>query len=137
MKLKFLIVLLSMLALPHLMSAAEPASDKPVNVVVVPTFWDPNYPNRATCKRLIELMRADPQLRITQWGGLSLPGGAGRAPLMMSIAGKTAPDIMEAWFHIAGNDIRQGFLYPLNEWIGEDKDSSGLVEMFGGGDNQK
>jgi multiple sugar transport system permease protein len=128
MKLKILIVLLSMLALPQWMSAAEAASDKPVNVVVAPTFWDPNYPNRATCKRLIELMRADPQLRITQWGGLSLPGGAGRAPLMMSIAGKTAPDIMEAWFHIAGNDIRQGFLYPLNEWIGEDKDGSGLVD---------
>ncbi len=127
MKIKTLI-LLFLFGLSSLLSAAEPAGKKPVNVVVAPTFWDPNYPNRPTCKRLIELMRDDQQLRITQWGGLSLPGGAGRAPLMMAIAGKTAPDIMEAWFHIVGNDIRQGFLYPLNEWIGEDRDGDGLID---------
>ncbi|MFA6293705.1 MAG: extracellular solute-binding protein [Victivallales bacterium] len=128
MKLKTILLLLLFGGMLNLLSAAEPADKKPVNVVVAPTFWDPNYPNRATCKRLIELMRDDSQLRITQWGGLSLPGGAGRAPLMMAIAGKTAPDIMEAWFHIVGNDIRQGFLYPLNEWIGEDRDGDGLID---------
>jgi hypothetical protein len=36
---------------------------------------------------------------------------------MMAIAGQTAPDVMESWFHIIRNDIDQGFLYPLNEWI--------------------
>ena len=121
-------------ALLLLSAAPWPASartDHPrttVDVEVYQRFWDPNYPERATCKRLIELMQEDPQIRITQWGGLSLPGGAGRAPLMMAIAGRTAPDIMEAWFHIIGNDIRQGFLHPLNEWIGEDADGNGFVD---------
>ena len=47
--------------------------------------------------------------------------------MMMAIAGRTAPDIMESWFHIIGNDIRQGFLYPLNEWIGDDLDGDGQI----------
>ncbi len=109
-------------------SAAGPQVHKPVDVEVHQRFWDPNYPDQPTCKRLIELMREDPQVRVASWGGLSLPGGAGRAPLMMAIAGRTAPDIMEAWFHIIGNDIRQGFLHPLNEWIGTDTDGNGFVD---------
>jgi ABC-type glycerol-3-phosphate transport system substrate-binding protein len=106
----------------------EDPKQQPVEVEVYRNFYDPNFPDRATCKRLIELMEEDPQIRITQWGGLSLPGGGGRAALMMAIAGKTAPDIMESWFHVVGNDIRQGFLYPLNEWIGDDIDGNGLVD---------
>jgi len=98
-----------------------------VEVKVTRFYW-PNNPDDATTKRLINLMRQDPQVLITQWGGLSLPGGAGRAPVMMAIAGKTAPDIMESWFHIIGNDTRQGFLYPLNEWIGDDTNGNGQID---------
>lgn len=100
----------------------------PVEVEVYQQFWNPNFPDRPTTKRLIKLMREDPQIRITQWVGLSLPGGAGRASLMMAIAGRTAPDIMSSWFHVIRNDIRQGFLHPLNEWIGEDADGNGYVD---------
>ena len=102
------------------------AEEKPTKVSVA-RFYSPNSPQDATTKRLIELMREDKSIKITQWGGLALPGGAGRAPMMMAIAGRTAPDIMESWFHIIGNDIRQGFLYPLNEWIGEDTDGDGQI----------
>ncbi len=99
---------------------------KPIEVKVT-RFYNPNFPTDPTTKQLIELMRKDKGIKITQWGGLSLPGGAGRAPMMMAIAGRTAPDIMESWFHIIGNDIRQGFLYPLNEWIGDDLDGDGQI----------
>jgi multiple sugar transport system permease protein len=101
--------------------------EKPVEVKVT-RFYNPNEPTGATTERLIELMRQDPQIRIKEWGGIQLPGGAGRAPIMMAIAGKTAPDIMESWFHIIGNDIRQGFLYPLNEWIGDDTNGDGQID---------
>lgn len=100
---------------------------EPVEVKVT-RFYHPNMPDDPSTKRLIELMHEDPQIRITEWGGLNLPGGAGRSPIMMAIAGKTAPDIMESWFHIIGNDTRQGFLYPLNEWIGDDTNSNGQID---------
>jgi ABC-type sugar transport system permease subunit/ABC-type glycerol-3-phosphate transport system substrate-binding protein len=106
----------------------DATADPGVAEVEVARLFDPNYPDRSTTKRMIRLMREDPGIRVTRWGGLALPGGGGRAPLMMAIAGDTAPDIMDAWFHIVGNDIRQGFLYPLNEWIGDDQDGNGLVD---------
>ncbi len=114
--------------LPTRSIGQEAEAPPPVEVEVYGRFYNPNYPDGATTKRLIRLMEQDPELQVKMWGGLSLPGGAGRASLMMAIAGKTAPDIMESWFHIIGNDIRQGFLYPLNEWIGEDQDGNGLVD---------
>jgi len=100
---------------------------EPVEVKVT-YFYRPAAPEHPMTKRLIELMREDPGIKITEWGGINLPGGGGRAPIMMAIAGKTAPDIMESWFHIIGNDIRQGFLYPLNEWIGEDTNGNGQID---------
>jgi multiple sugar transport system permease protein len=103
------------------------SEDLPVQVKVA-RFYNPSRPDTATTERLIELMRHDPQLQVTKWGGLSLPGGAGRASVMMAIAGQTAPDVMESWFHIIRNDIDQGFLYPLNEWIGDDTNGNGQID---------
>jgi hypothetical protein len=107
----YAILLIQIFCLPGIAS-----EDLPVQVKVA-RFYNPSRPDTATTERLIELMRQDPQLQVTKWGGLSLPGGAGRASVMMAIAGQTAPDVMESWFHIIRNDIDQGFLYPLNEWI--------------------
>jgi multiple sugar transport system permease protein len=108
--------------------AAAPASaPAPVNIQVM-GFYQPNHPSDPATEELIALMRREPGIRVTQWGGLDLPGGGGRAPLMMSIAGGTAPDIMQSWFHLIGNDIRQGFLHPLNEWIGDDTNGNGQID---------
>ena len=76
---------------------------------------------------LVQLMKTNPEIRIRNWSGLPLPGGAGRTPLMMAIAGQTAPDLYFCWYHIIRNDIRQGFVHPLNEWIGDDTNSDGQV----------
>lgn len=96
--------------------------------VSVTRFYDPNSPEDATTKRLLRLSRENPGLNLKQWGGITLPGGGAKASLMMAIAGDTAPDIGEAWFHIIGSEIRNGFLYPLNEWIGEDSDGNGIID---------
>lgn len=106
-------------------AAAEKVPD--AYSVIVTRFYDPNTPEEASTKRLIEMMRKDKSLKVHKWGALSLPGG-GKAQLLMAIAGKTAPDIGESWFHILQNEIRQGFLYPLNEWIGEDKNGDGYID---------
>lgn len=98
-----------------------------VNVAVVEKYYNPNYPNRYS--HLLQLMKADPDLSIQMWSGLKLPGGSSRAPLIMAIAGETAPDIMDSWFHVIRNDIHQGFLYPLNEWIGDDLNGDGEIGL--------
>jgi multiple sugar transport system permease protein len=104
--------------------------DEPTEPVTVKVlyFYSPNYPDTASTRRLVQLMKEDPAISVQEWGGLNLPGGAGRAPLMMAIAGKTAPDVCMSWFHVIRNDIRQGFLYPLNEWIGDDANGNGQID---------
>ena len=105
------------------------AADKaggPVRVSVVNRFYDPNQPENTPF--LLRMMQEDPNLKIDKWSGLSLPGG-GRATIIMSIAGRTSPDIMDSFFHVIRNDIEQGFLYPLNEWIGDDLDGDGEISV--------
>jgi len=123
-----LFILVSLSICPLFSSENTAAAGNEKTEVEIAQFYLPNSPDDPTTKNLIELMNADPHIKISQWGGLPLPGGAGRAPIMMSIAGQTAPDIMGSWFHILSNDINQGFLYPLNEWIGEDKNGNGQID---------
>lgn len=99
--------------------------DTPVKVSLVSIFYNTNTPEQF--KHLTGMMRENPRLELEMWSGLTLPGGGARAPIVMSIAGETSPDIMESWFHIIRNDIHQGFLYPLNEWIGEDRNGDGQI----------
>jgi multiple sugar transport system permease protein len=107
--------------------AEEPAEGAPtsVQVQVVSRFFNPNNPEQF--RNIINLMDRDPGVQVEMWSGLALPGGGSRTPIIMSIAGETSPDIMESWFHIIRSDIEQGFLFPLNEWIGEDTDGDGQI----------
>ena len=77
---------------------------------------------------LLKLMRDNPEIELREWNALPLPFSAFRAPLMMSIAGQTAPDIYLAFWHSIRNDVKQGFAYPLNEWIGDDKNGNGQID---------
>jgi hypothetical protein len=97
-----------------------------VNVSV--QFYNPNHPNSPVARQVRELLAEDKSLSVSSWGGIQLPGGAGKASVIMAIAGKTAPDIMYEHFHVIRNDISQGFLYPLNEWIGDDKNGDGQID---------
>lgn len=106
------------------------AAEKPAEPVIIKTtnaFFNPNNPTNAYTRALVDMMKKDPKIEIQQWGGIALPSGL-QASLMMSLAGGTAPDIGLGWFHTIGNDIKQNFLYPLNEWIGEDTNGNGILD---------
>jgi len=91
--------------------------------------YDPNDPEDPETEALAALMAQDKSIQVQKWGGLALPGASGdRASLMMAIAGRTAPDIFESYFHALNNDTRQGFFYPLNEWIGDDRNGNGQID---------
>ncbi len=123
---KMISIILGLLLSFTLLEAGDRKTD-----VKVQRFYDPNKPDDPTTKSLNELMERDQGVAVSQWGSISLPGGGGggaRSSILMAIAGKTAPDIMDSWFHVIGNDIRQGFLYPLNEWIGEDSNRNGQID---------
>ncbi len=79
--------------------------------------YDPEHPEEPVTRAILELAREDKSIRPVKWGGLVLPGAGGRSTFMLALAGGTAPDIYKAWFHILRNDIEQGFVYPLDEWI--------------------
>lgn len=89
--------------------------------------YDPDLPEGPVTRQILALARQEPTLNPQKWGGLTLPGGGGRAPFMLSLAGGTAPDIYFCWFHIIRHDIGQGFAHPLNEWLGEDTDGDGQI----------
>jgi len=107
--------------------AREPVGE-PV-LVSVHNFYTPDNPTETATQLLIGEMKKDPGLQIEPWGGIALPGGWGRASLMMSFAGNTAPDLMQTFFHGIRSDIDQGFLYPLNEWIGDDRNGNGQIDL--------
>ncbi len=99
--------------------------DKPI-IVNLKDCYDPSKPENSV--PLLKLVEENPRLELRKWGGISLPGGGGRAPLLMSIAGGTAPDIYYSWFHIIRSNISQRFLYPLNEWIETDANENGQID---------
>ena len=80
--------------------------------------YDPDRPESAVTRQIVALGQERPELRPTKWGGLWLPGAGGRSPLLLAMAGGNAPDIYQVWFHIAQSDIRNGFLMPLDRWLG-------------------
>lgn len=114
-------------SLPAGDARAKEAVAGEVAVKVVSRFYDPNQSEQTP--NLVEMMKRDPKLKIQMWSGLSLPGGGGRSSIIMSIAGQTSPDILDSWFHVIRNDVDQGFLYPLNEWIGDDLNGDGEIGL--------
>lgn len=109
------------------LAAAASAAAGPAVTVTFLHGYDPDRPDDPATRQILRLAREEPRLDPRKWGGLSLPGAGGRAPFMLSLAGGSAPDIYLSWFHIIRHDIEQGFLHPLNEWIGEDLDGDGQI----------
>jgi ABC-type glycerol-3-phosphate transport system substrate-binding protein len=80
--------------------------------------FDPDQPESAVTRQILALSAEHPDLRPVKWGGLWLPGAGGRSPLLLAMAGGNAPDIYNCWFHIIQNDVANGFLMPLDRWLG-------------------
>ena len=87
--------------------------------------YDPSHPEQPATRRIFELKKSEPDLEPVKWGGLALPGGGGRTAFMLALAADSAPDIYKAWFHILRHDVSQGFVYPLDEWVGRDAGPGG------------
>ena len=102
---------------PSLQTSKETAPASPVTVSFMGGY-DPDRPEGAVTRQIIALGAEHPELRPVKWGGLWLPGAGGRSPLLLAMAGGNAPDIYQVWFHIAQSDIRNGFLMPLDRWLG-------------------
>ena len=79
--------------------------------------YTPDHPEEPSTRRLLAFAGKHPEVHLSQWGGLTLPGGGGRATFMLALAGGSAPDVYRAWFHILRHDVEEGFCHPLNEWI--------------------
>ncbi len=90
--------------------------------------YNPDTPEAPSTRQILALTEQYPQLRPTRWGGLWLPGSGGRAPLLLGMAGGNAPDIYNGWFHILRTDINNGFLAPMNDWLGEDTNGNGQLD---------
>ncbi len=119
------VFLCSLLALAVFASAQTPPKRIPVSQF---QLWDGGQGTSSENDPIVKLMREDPTIQVTTWSGLTLPGAGGRTPLMMSIAGQTAPDMYYCWSHIIRTDIQQGFLYPLNEWVGDDTNKNNVLD---------
>jgi len=116
------------LSSPFSLSAASvPAPDDMITVSFLEGY-DPDTPEGPITRQVLKLVREEPRFNPQKWGGLTLPGGGGRAPFMLSMAGGSAPDLYNCWFHIIRHDIDQGFIYPLNEWIGDDLNGDGRID---------
>jgi len=91
-------------------------------------LWDTPQAGLNPSDPIVKLMHDDPSIRVKQWSGLTIPGAGARTPLMLSMAGDDPPELILSYFGGIRNDIKQGFLYPLNEWIGEDTNHNGKID---------
>ena len=60
---------------------------------------------------------------------LKLEGPAGEAPLLMSIAGRTAPDVIHVNTRQSGSYIGRNFLLPLDDYINSEQTAAEVKEL--------
>ena len=72
-------------------------------------------------------MKRHPNVRIEPFSQLRVTGSAAKSGKLMSVAGGTPPDIWRMWFHETLKYANQGFLIPLNEFIGYDENGDGKI----------
>ena len=73
-------------------------------------------------------MKRHPNVKIEPFSQLRVTGDAAKSGKLMSVAGGTPPDIWRMWFHETLKYANQGFLLPLNEFIGNDENGDGKIE---------
>jgi len=75
----------------------------------------------------INYMQKHPNVRVEAFSGLTVPGAAYQAPLLMSIAARNSPEIIGLFIHMVRTYADQRLIRPLDEYIGYDNDGDGLV----------
>jgi ABC-type glycerol-3-phosphate transport system substrate-binding protein len=107
--------------------ANSPAPRAPIELVMdwyVPT-WVDNPINRCVNQFVVD----HPDILVRPFSSLKLPGGLGGGDTtkLMAFAGGIAPDLVQCWFHKLQAFKDQGFLLPLTEYIGEDRNGDGYI----------
>jgi ABC-type sugar transport system permease subunit len=68
-----------------------------------------------------EVMRQDPTILCTEFSPLKMQGGMGyQSGKVMAFATGAGPDVFNMWTYEIASYMSQGFLLPLNEFIGHD-----------------
>lgn len=76
--------------------------------------------SRANRAVIEDFQRKHPEIRLVVATGLDVQGPANESGLLMAVAGGLAPDVMYVNFRQLESYVRQGFLYPLDEFIARD-----------------
>jgi multiple sugar transport system permease protein len=74
-----------------------------------------------------DYMKGHPGVKILPFSSLNVTGPASKSGKLMSVAGGTPPDIWMMWFHETIKYSEQGFVMPLNKFIGEDRNGDGAI----------
>ncbi len=74
-----------------------------------------------------EYIKKNPNIKIEPWSSLRVQGSASKSGKLMSVAGGMAPDIWRMWFHEVLKYSEQGFVMPLNKYIGYDENGDGRI----------
>lgn len=118
---------MSILSLPEL-KADDNASSSGGKVIKIPlkvtSIPDPKATDTASKVKLAilkEFRKKYPNIELQQFSGISIPGIGMESKLMLAIAGGSAPDIIYVNFRVSDTYIQQKFLYPLDEFIENDK----------------
>ncbi len=72
-------------------------------------------------------MNRHPNVKIEPFSALRVTGEAAKSGKLMSVAGGTSPDIWRMFFHETLKYANQGFLLPLNDFIGHDENGDGKI----------
>lgn len=98
-------------------------AEKPVTVRVfgLPTTSSASAQDIATSRVIQEFRRQYPGIILKPANGLKIEGLGGEIGPLMMIAGGIAPDVLYVNFRKIDSYVRQGFLYPLDEFIEREK----------------
>ena len=131
MKNAFFLPLLALLLLLARSSSAQTASaraEKGATKPVTLKLWgawgipDPESPrpDPANTAVLRAFQTRHPEIRLQIASGLKLSGPAAESGLLMAMAGGTGPDVVYVNMRQLATYTRQGFLLPLDEYLGND-----------------
>jgi ABC-type sugar transport system permease subunit/ABC-type glycerol-3-phosphate transport system substrate-binding protein len=109
-----------LLSMPSgLAATSEQAGVVAVKIFSLPNPANTNPGNLAACEVVKRFHETHPNIRLQSATTLQIEGvGVDAAPLM-AIAGRTSPDIIYVNFRQSDTYIREGFLYPLDEYMRE------------------
>lgn len=110
----------------------EPPAGAPPTVLHLSSYH-PEWPQpewQAVTVVVHEFMHAHPGVVVEQAEPLQFDQGALGADsgLLLSIAGDTAPDVMQLWFHQLHTFADRDYIIPLDEFLGDDRNGNGRLD---------